>query len=207
MNLADLHEEVVRIPGLAGVESGERAFLINEGMRELAVRSEWTKTTRNLGNTVAGTAAYAIPADVYRILHVAVDNVPVASGDEQMVQSVIDGDLYLRARAVYYTSFDSSGVEKLYLYPTPDTDGLTINALCVYRPADLATNGIPPLPAEFHRNIVHYAAFNLLTAPEDADRRDFYQTQYEMGCERLRQLRLARQNRGPILMQIQGVHW
>lgn len=206
-NLSDLHEEILAIPGCANLPSGERTYLINEGMRELCVRSEWTRAVRNLGNTAIGQAAYTLDSDIYRILHVSVDNVPFASGDEQQVQSIIDGDLWLRSIGIYYTSFDSSGNESLFLYPTPDTAGLTINATVVYVPADLSAGPVTVLPTPFHRNIVHYAAFNALTDPDYSDQRDYFQTQYELGLERLRELRLSRQYRGPLQMGISGIHF
>ena len=205
---ADLHTELHNTPGLGGLPSGQRTFLLNEGMRELAVRSEWTRATRNLGPTVIDQAAYDLDTDIYRIIELSVDSKPWASGDVETVQNVIAGQARMRARGIFYTTFGSDGTEQISLYRPPDAAGLDILAVVVYTPADLEEGSDePPLPAQFHRAIVDYAASQALTDPQDQERKDEHTTRFEVAVERLMGLRNSRQSRGPVLMGISGIHF
>jgi len=71
--LADLTTDLRGLAGLKKVTVTEAERLLNEGHRELCVRSEWTRANIALGPTVADQAAYTLPSTVHRPLKVKLD--------------------------------------------------------------------------------------------------------------------------------------
>lgn len=165
-----------------------------------------------LGPTVAGQAAYNLPADLYRILSLSVDGKPWGSSDlttQEEIAASWSTLLVPPGAGIYFTTFNSSGTEQVSLYRVPTVSGKSISAQIVYRPVDLVNAGdVPPVPPEFHRALVHYAAsINYGMDEDNVELHAYHQQAFINFVEDLRSLRYSRQGRGPVLMGIQGVHW
>lgn len=208
MTFETLRSELDDLAGL-DLSTAERDRLLNEGYRRLAVESEWTRKTDDIGPTVVDQAAYAVPSDLYRGLRLAVNGVPYYLSDEEDAEQLTRGQRNAGSTGIYYTQFDSSGVESYALYPVPTVDGYAVNLTYVYRPAEMDDDADEPaIPSEFHRALVDYARGVAYGSLEDhAELEAFYLDKFARAVAELKALRVMRAGRGPAQMRVQGIHF
>lgn len=92
---------------------------------------------------------------------VAVAGYPWAPADRETVRQFERGELRRTGRGVWYDHVESSGIRRLFLYPTP-SGGDTLELEWVYAGVPLKTDqptaGPEELPVWFHPKLVHFAA-------------------------------------------------
>ena len=205
MDFAALRSELDDLAGL-DLSTTERDRLLNEGARELAIRAEWTRKTANIGPTVVDQAAYALPADLDRILRLSVNGEPYVPNDEEDAENLTLGDRSLSAYGAYRLTWDSLGAEKVSLYPVPSTAGLAVNLLYVYEPADMSNDtDEPKVPKRFRRAIADYAKAEALSgSEEDLESHAYYKARFEEKVQELSELRVKREGRSARQVRIVG---
>lgn len=168
MEFDDLREQLDTLAGL-DLSTTDRDLLINEGYRELAVRSEFLQRTADLGPTVSGTNSYSVPANMHRIMFLSLGTTPyVRAKNRQYTEEIAAGTRALRAPGVYWIHRDGLGAEYVNLYPAPTSSGTSINARIVFIPGDLSSGtDVPIVPTFSHRAIVDYAAAQAYALAED----------------------------------------
>lgn len=190
-NLSELRS---RIGDLAGFDlsATHRDSLINEGHRELAIRSEWYRAEIELGPTVAEERRYDTPDDVARILEVAVDGREYSASDRNEIARLDTDSTVALLRGVnglWWNSYSASAAKQVGIYPTPDA-GSSISALCILRPPILsADEDVPVVPEEYRNAIIDYvAAIYYGNVEDNADLRSFYQDTFDRKVAELRRL-------------------
>lgn len=205
--LAQERSSVRSVAGLTKATPAEIDDLINEGHKELCVRSEWTRAAVDLGPTVADQAAYALPETIYRPLEVEVDGTPYDASSEGEVKRILNGTLRLAAAGLWWISEDDAGAEFISLYPTPAA-GLTITARSIVYPADIAAGDDDAtfrVPDDSVKGIRAYVKRELYSGVEDDEDRATIQDQhFENEVTRLRQRRFSRVGRGNVHMRVEG---
>lgn len=120
---------------------------INEGMRDLARRTETIQTFGTTITTVAGTAEYVVPADVLRVHRV--EFVPTGATQIYPVQLTTYDELdqvwgiypnTVQGYPVYAALWGFPPTLKLRLYPVPSQAG-TINLFYYRLPAAVSADG------------------------------------------------------------------
>lgn len=207
MTFGELRSELDDLAGL-DLETGERDRLLNEGHRELACKADWYRATIDLGPTVTDQAAYTLPADVYRIIRLGVNGSPFDLASAEDIERLSIGELQLRGDGVYELSFSATNDEQVTIYPTPSTDGYSISALVVERPALMDDDADEPVvPPEYHRAIVDYARGIAIASGEDVpDERAIYMQSFDRAVESLRRLRNSKGRRGVSQVRVVGIH-
>ncbi len=192
-------------------------MLLNEASRELAGRSEWYKATVEIGPTVAAQGEYTIPSDVHSLLRLKVNGVPWAPGSEEDADRVESNIATLRTPnggGMYFPTFGATNIEKVELYPVPETAGLSILARAVEYPPTLVTgtaaagqSTTTAFPDEFDRALEHYVAAHALGGEEDnLEGHQFHMTKFDEKALQLKRLRNSRIGRGPRQLKVFGVH-
>lgn len=207
-SLASLRANVRDLAGLKKATATEVDALINEGHKELCVRSEWTRANLSLGPLVAGQVAYTLPSNLERILQVESDGNPLTAANEQMVRQIEQDQLNLRAYGLYWLSFNAAGtVESMSLYPTPGASnaGDSLIATAVVYPATMVEGNSTVVPNAYDRGIRDYVAAQVYGFTEDnMDLREYHEGKFEATVQRLAMLRRSRTGRGGVRVRIEG---
>lgn len=181
---------------------------LNEGLRRLVANSGWLQSILEFGPTVAGQADYPLADNVLRVESLKVDDAPYTAVSTEDIWDLAVGDSRLSgAHGAYAPDYSSSGVPSVTLWPTPDTGGGSVQALCSVAPAALDVAnlaGVPPLPEDFHAALTDYAiGLMFLRVEEDAGTAAVFFARFEgpdgKGGEvgRLRRRRVSRVGSGP----------
>ena len=203
---------IEQLNGFAGLDisDSQATDLLNEGYRELCLRSEWLKATANIGLTVADDGEYALPTDCIRILKLFVNGRPYSETDETSEAHIVAGNLSYSGPSgshLYWLKGDSTGADQVKLYPVPTTAGLSIDVRYVRRPTALTTATSPLTPLEFDRAIMDYAGYLAYSLLEDDEgMADIRLARFERKAEELRRLRNSRGGRAPVQMRVVGRH-
>ena len=181
-----------RVGDLAGFDLSvsQRDELLNEGHREIAIRSEWYRDELELGPATAGVSTYNVPANVARILELQVAGYDYHSSDRGEVGRLTRGETSLLSgvRGLWWDKWNA-GQRQIGLYPTP-AGAETLDALVILRPEELTdADDEPVVPAEYRNAIVDYAASIYYGDVEDnAELRSFHQDQFDRKVAELRRL-------------------
>jgi hypothetical protein len=207
----DLTALTARLNSLGGFDlsDSEACDLLNDAQAEAARRSRYPRKTVELGPTVGGQAAYALPADFLLPQTVAVAGVPWPSSDRETVRQYERGELVMQSQGVYYEAADDEGNRALYLYPTPSGED-TLALEYVYSPAPLSVDepaGEPTaFPGYWHPKLVHFVAAPYYELVEDdAELAEFHQGKADLAVSDLTRYDNERQGAEPFVVQISGV--
>jgi hypothetical protein len=146
-----------------GFDLGEEqvASLLNEGAKRLASRSKWIKGLVEIGPSVAGQPIYELPPKVVQVEQLYVGEAPWTELDMLTLREVALGRRMLRSRwgdGIYAEEASEDGLTKiLRLFPTPEADGVLLQAWGAITPGELSGEMLLPFPAEFNRAIVDFA--------------------------------------------------
>jgi hypothetical protein len=186
----------------AGFDVGvnQTRIVVNRWIKRLAVASLWVRDERELGPTTAGADRYVIPPDIVEIHDLLV-------GDELAARKSVEDLFQLRSATAFltggppwtvYADRASSTEQKLLMiYPPPETDGISITALCAITPAELEGGDTPPFPDDHEDTILNGAKSTLYREiDENPDEGDRYEAMFTAQAELLRKQRNLRVGAG-----------
>lgn len=208
--VADLVTDVID-DGNFDVDSTRALRWLNGRHRAMVIKARALRKSVEIGPTVAGTQAYALPAGVVQIAQVVLDGKPIGQITAEDLAAGAAGWLTLSGSGVALApAEDASGGKEVAIYPTPDTSGLTIVLRGVWRPDALSTSSDASLvvPAEFHDGLVAGAiATGLLRTEQRPDLAANHEGVYQAHSEEYR-LQVARLYRGagPAFIRVAGIN-
>lgn len=182
---------------------------INEAYRKMAVRARWRKAQVELAVTVADQAEYALSDDVLDIIEgITVDGAPYASTGQETLWRLKNGDASVDS-GVWAGDYTDTGAQQIELYPAPDEDGLSIQALALLAPSVLEADGDTPIvPVDFHDAIVDGAiATGLRRIDERLAEADSFEARFREEIETLRRRGNMKLSSGPVRAQVVGYHF
>lgn len=198
-----------------GADSSRAVLLtmLNEVYATQVAESRWYRTELALGNTVAGTGEYTIPASVIEAYGVDVGGYPYLAIGEDVLRRVRNGSATIRVgrEGVFAPGFDSSGNTTITLWPTPSVTGTAIVLYAAVQPAALTDSGasVPITPADTHSSLIDgLAALVLSRVDERPDLAGPHDARFATSVEKLRRRRngLAWGSQ-PVSFAIKGYHF
>lgn len=189
--------------------------LLNEAYQTQVAQSQWVRNVVSLGNTVAGTATYALPATVIDVEGLRVGAYPFQAldgGVQQMWDLQTQPGVWNGRQGTYAVEYATSGAEtSIRLYPTPDTSGTAITALAAVLPTVLTDSGTstPVTPVDLHGSLIDgTASLILLRVDERPDLAPPFEERFQKGIIDLRRRRISRTSAGnPMQALVEGIHW
>jgi len=168
--------------------------IVNRWVRRLAVASLWVRDERELGPTVAGQDRYVIDPDIIEIHDLVVG---ADLSERQSVETLFRlgaGSAFLvngPPWTVYADRADATtGAKLLMLYPIPDSDGVSLTALCAVIPATLGENDTPPFPDDQIETLLNGCKATLYREQdENPDEGATYEALFAQEAEDLRRRR------------------
>lgn len=207
MTGADIVDAVVSEGGFDTSASGVARTVVTGWCKarydDLVIRARWRMAIVALGPTVAAEPDYALPDTTVEAESLRVDSSrPWARVGLTDVWSLETGDTILAALTpgVFGPYFDDAGASFVRLYPTPESAGLAIDALCAVAPVTFADSAsfTPIVPIDFHRDLVRGATADgkrlVFGQQAEADADDAW---WETRVEALRRRKLSRVGQGP----------
>lgn len=183
---------------------------LNEAYRRLVGEARWSKSTRELGPTVAGEPQYTLSDDVTDVaaIHVAGSTpwLRVTTTDLWEIQSGVRR--IAGAPGVFAPDYKADGTAVVELYPPPDATGETISALATVLPSalTLSPDTTPAVPQDFHQSIVDGAiAIGLHRIYERHDAAAPYDQKLDAAVQKLERRGNSRVGSGPARAKIWGV--
>jgi hypothetical protein len=194
--------------GISATRAGE---VVNEAIRSLASQSQWVMGEVELGETVAGTARYELPANVVDIsgLLIGESTAWKRVGSKQWWEFRYGRRSVPASHSgVFAPMFNEESERLVAIFPVPDTTGVTIQALCSLIPADLEEDDIPPFPSDYEQTIMDFAKETLYEeVDEDTVTATVYGNRARARAELLRQRKNSQVGSGPIQAGIWNVHF
>lgn len=136
----------------------QAARLLQQGVERFASRSEWIKSERDFGPTVAGQEEYELASEIVKVKGLAVAGTPYVAVDVLTIWQYKIHGLPRRVDGAYAERFNDDGkIRALGLLPIPDVDGMSIEGLAVLLPNQLEEADELPFPADYRRGPLEYA--------------------------------------------------
>lgn len=187
---------------------------INETHQKAAAESQWLMRTLELGPTIAGVAAYALPDDVVDLVGLFLQDatkppLPYSRVSTEQLWSLKAGSAGLTGSGgVFAPQFDASAVEQVELYPAPASAGVGISALAAMIPALMVTGGSPVIPADMHGDLKDGAiALGLLRIDERPDSAALFDARFAAMVAKLRRRKKSRVGSQTARMLVWGSDW
>jgi hypothetical protein len=169
--------------------------------------SEWRKVALELGPTVAGQAAYALPSRVIALKRLRVNGSrPWLQLSGEQLWEVQAGNGYLSgAPGAYALVFESDADQDVALWPVPEQAGLSIDTLAVVTDstplidASSGAGSTPGLPDDLHRPLLVKGAIaeGLTTVEKRADLAAPFDAEFAEAAKALKRRAKSRLNSGP----------
>lgn len=207
----DASQLAARVNAINGLDlSGPETYsLLSEGARELNRRAQYARRTPNIGPTVPGQAAYALPADFVLPIRVTLAGSPIPATDAESVAEYAANKMILGVDSVWYITDDDAGAKHLYLYPAPGPIPVPLTMEFVRRPPDLENPTDAPtwLPEEFHPYLIHYVGREYFRGIEDdPEMGQLHADQFDQGVSQLAAFRIMEVNGDrPFQFRVLGV--
>lgn len=203
-------DELVEGVGAEGgfdVPAAMRGGWINEVHQKAVAEAQWQMKKLQLGPTVAGTAVYAVPADVADVaglFTLVAGGSPVIFDRASIEQlwAVQSGAARFRRAGVFAPAFDESAVAGIELYPVPVVSGVAITALAAMIPPAMVSGGSPVIPLDMHGDLKDGAiALGLLRIDERPDSAALFQQRFDAMVTRLTRRKKSRIGSGSSRMR------
>lgn len=126
---------------------------IEDYYRKLVARTQWRKAEISFGNTVAGQAQYAVPANVVDVRKIRVAGRPyrrVGIDDLDLLKAGEDTS----PRPVFAPAFEADADAVVELWPVPEAGQAITSVAALLPPALSAGSSVPAVPEDFHQAIV-----------------------------------------------------
>lgn len=184
---------------------------LSRRQRTMCARSKCFRRAIQLGPTVAGQPAYAVPAEVVEIREVRVAGVVYGQGRHVDIAQGAGHYLWLSGTGGIAMREDSgAGVTELSVFPVPTDSGIELAITAVCLPPDLLTTDDTTLVVapNFHEALVNGAiATGMLKVEARPDLAGPFETLFNEACEELagqtgRRFRGA----GPAQIRVIGVN-
>lgn len=211
MNLGELRTRFKTLGGfdLADAKADE---ILNDRYRVLVARARWRLATIDLGATVTGQVAYALPDEVVDLEQLSVGSIPYTRVGYRTLAEVragLRGVIRLSGEGLFAPAFGSDGTDQIELYPAPSEDGAEITGLAALEPATLVADGdTPAIPVDLHDRIVDGAvAVGLALMDERLPEADRFEGRFEDGVTQLARRKNSRVGGGVVRIQVKGYDW
>jgi hypothetical protein len=208
----DVDTLVAEIRSVVDVDVPTAVAALNRRHRRMCARAKSYRKTVAVGNTVAGTADYAL--EVIEAYTFEVGGVPYGRARLGDSFAFSQGALVWSSTGsggLIVAEANASGVKGIRLIPTPDVSsaGLAITCLAAVTPPDLAAGGATStiqVDADFYDALVEGATATILRRQGEGAPATGEQI-FDAACEELR-LRVARRFRGsgPSQIRLQGLN-
>ena len=194
---------VDRILAMFDTDQPTAVSFVNERHKRMIGEAEFRLAEHSLGNTVAGQSDYALADTVehLRYLLIGADTEPYIRASEMQMLEIRSGRSSVEdAPGAFSMYFDSAGVEKVRINPTPSTSGTAIFGLAAIDPGDLTygSSAVLLIPAHLHTYLLDGA---IADGYEQVDNRwDLaapHEQRYEVGIQKSRRFKNARLGSGP----------
>lgn len=197
-----LAEMRVQVKAEGGIDAPDATVdgWLNDRYRRLVTASKWRQSKVELGPTAAAQSTYEKPADVVDITTIWVDSAKyIPASVEEMVELQQNRAHLIDADGAFGDEYGPDGEELVELFPTPDTNDLTIIALAAVAPPVLEADEPPVVPDEFMHFIVEGAIADGLGRMDErlAEAAD-WEVKFQTGVELLEQRRNSLIGSGPI---------
>lgn len=150
MDFTTLKSELINIADDSSITTSNQERWLNRAYKDIQGRADWWwMLGTSSDTTVADQQTYSLPSDYRKMFEVRVDN-----KDYYFLPHERRNERVSPGWSGYYSILGSD----LYLYPTPDTAGLTINYLYFKQPADMAAGSDEPtFDTQFHDAVLYLA--------------------------------------------------
>lgn len=182
---------------------------INDAYTEALAEARWLKAAVALGNTVAGTADYALPDNVVdmRSLRVGSSEPWLRVGSRDMLVLQSGNGTIVGNPGGFAPGFDAAGASKVTLWPTPTRSGDAISGEGVIVPAELVAGGGAAtilVPRDLQRQILVHGAIaeGKGTVAEDAAGADWHRGKWQAAVNKLKARGNSRIGHGPTQIRI-----
>lgn len=193
---------------------------VNEMHRTAVASSKWLMQTYLLGPTVAGQAAYVLPASIVEVDGLFIEG-PEGVAEYSRVGTVDLWDLKAgnaslegRGAGVFAPNFAAAGTvlaggtKQIELYPAPDATGLNISVLAAMEPADLVTGDSPIIPLDLHGDLLDGAiSLGMGRIDERLDSAAVYGQKFAAMVAELTRRATRRVGSGPQRLRLYGADW
>lgn len=218
-----LFEEIVAaVRDQGGLDASDqvRGAWVNEVHRTACAKSKWLMQSLVLGVTVAGTAAYSIPADVAEVDGLYLDGAEGPS-DYRRVGTT---DLWdLRAGRSFLTGSggvfapqysgaasgaSAAATKQVELYPAPVESGVDIVVLAAMIPEALVNGEEPSIPVDMHGDLLDGAiSLGIARLDERLDSASAYAAKFAQMVDELGRRKNRRVGGEPQRIKLFGADW
>ena len=197
--------EVVNQAGFDASAADVGAWL-DRRHKEMVRRSRILKGTTAVGNTVSGTAFYAV-SNVLELQQLTVGGIPAGKATRDDAYSQTQGELLWSGEdgsSLFAVDGSAAGVSGIKLIPVPTTSGLAIVAFGTLLAPDLVLGNNVAVPDEFVDALVEGCmATGYARDQEQMGAADRCEARFDAKCEELRQI--VRRSLRPGVSQIRVV--
>lgn len=191
----------------AGFDVDEPTALrwLDRRQKRMCARTRCYRKTLAVGDTVAGTAFYAL-AGVVELYSLELGGVPYTKARRPDVYGYSQGALvWVGTGGFILADADADAVNGVTLIPTPDSSGTAITAFAAVVPPDAEIGQDIVIDDDLADDLVAGAiATGFLRKEERPDLAEAYETRFDAACQEL-ELRTKRRFRGPGPSQIRVV--
>jgi hypothetical protein len=183
--------------------------IANEKHKQLVALSGWDTRITNLGTTVTDQGEYDVPSGIADLAKLRVDSTPYKQVGLDQIWDLRNGDAFLSgAGGVFAPNYKADGTQQVSIYPTPDEDGLTIDALVTFVPATLGASDYPIVPEDVQPAIADGVVAELWRLrSENAQEAAEFENRFQGAIELLRRRKNSRIGTGPVQIGVKGVHF
>jgi hypothetical protein len=189
---------VDRILALFDIEQPIAVSFVNERHKRMVGEAEFRLAETSFGTTVASQSDYAFDDSIegLRYVQLGADSEPYIRADDLQMVGLRNGSAQVDGAPGAFSFYgDSSGNEKLRLFPTPTTAGTAIIGWASIEPADIAygSGGTFLPPQHLHPYILDGALADAYEQIESRwDLATPHDQRFEAGVEKLRRYKNLR---------------
>lgn len=185
-------------------ESTARSYVL-DAARTLNAEARYLTTATTVGSTTADVGEYALEAGVVDVYSVLVDGTPYDLATGSDVENLDSTRSYLSGSGgVFAPGFTSDGTPTLLIRPVPEQSGLAITGRHVVRLTEPDwTDGDPPFPEDFDKDIIHGAvSAGLAEQDERLESAQWHEDRFNQAVGRLRSRKNGRVGKGPVRIRL-----
>ena len=132
---------------------------LNEALGTMVAESQWSKASVNLGPTVVGQSAYAVPENVIDVRTVYVGGYEyMRLGPSEMLALRVSDAEISGGYGAFAPGYSLAGTAVVDVFPSPTVAGVAITALCSLAAVEMTEDSdVPMVPVDFHQALVDKA--------------------------------------------------